>query len=82
MADPLKVVQLPSRDIGDIPRGLRFIADEIEAGRYGDAHNLAWVIDCGDSRVEIGMLGQAAEPGAVGYYLFGLAMRKLEVANG
>ena len=76
----LKLVRLPECNIQDIPRGLRAIADEIEDGKYGDAHNLAWVIDCGDDRFEIGMLGAAPEPGITAYYLYGLAMRKLEVA--
>ena len=75
----LKLVHLPECNIQDIPRGLRAIADEIEDGKYSDAHNLAWVIDCGDGRLEIGMLGAAPEPGVTAYYLYGLAMRKLEV---
>ena len=74
----LKLVQLPECNIQDIPRGLRAIADEIEYGKYGDALNLAWVIDCGDSRNEIGMLGAAPVPGVTAYFLYGLAMRKLE----
>ena len=74
----VNVVEFPQRDVKDIPRMLREIANGIEAGEYGDAHNLAWVIDCGDSRIEIGLLGTAPEPGITCYYLFGKAMRKLE----
>lgn len=78
MATWLNVVQLPRADIVDLPRGLRALADEIESGKYGDAHNLAWVIDCGDGRIEIGMLGNTAQPGAEAHYLYALAQRKLE----
>lgn len=74
----LNVVPFPYQNVGDVPVGLRRLADDIEAGKYLDAHLCGWVIDCGDGRVEIGLLGQTAEPGAVGYYLFGLAQRKLE----
>ena len=77
----MNVVELPTKDIGDIPRGLRAIADAIEAGEYGDAHNLAWVIDCGNYRIEIGMLGHAAMAGAEGAYLFALAHTKLILAG-
>lgn len=75
---PLNVVTFPERHIGDIPRALRDLADNIEAGHFHDAHVLAWVIDCGEGRVEVGFLGQSPEPGAVAHYLFALAQRKLE----
>lgn len=78
MSAELKVVSLPERDIADVPRGLRALADQIEAGEYGDGHALAWVIDCGGSRIELGLLGGTPEPGAVGHLLFGLAARRLE----
>jgi len=74
----LNVVKLPVGDVQDIPRGLRELADDIENGKFDDAHLLAWVIDCGNSRVEIGMLGKSPEPGAVAYHLYGMAKRKLE----
>jgi hypothetical protein len=75
---PLNIVSFPERHIGDIPRALRDLADSIEAGHYDDAHVIAWVIDCGEGKVEVGLLGQTAEPGAVAHYLFALAQRKLE----
>lgn len=72
------LVSLPDRDLRDIPRALRDLADSIEAGEYGAAHNLAWVIDCGDNRIEVGLLGAAPEPAPTAYFLFGLGMRRIE----
>lgn len=72
------LLKFPDVDIQDIPRGLRNLADAIEAGSWGDAHNVVWVVDCGDGKVELGMLGGTAEPGAVSHLLLGIAMRKLE----
>ena len=74
----MKLIQLPANDIRDVPRALRNLADDIERGEYGDSHNVGWVVDCGDARLEIGMAGAAAEAGITAYYLFGKAMRKLE----
>ena len=74
---PPQLLQFPKIDIADVPRGLREIADQIEAGDFGGAHNLAWVIDCGDGKVEVGMLGRAGEPGAVAHFLFSLGQQKL-----
>lgn len=73
-----KIVNFPEKHIADVPRMLRAIADQVDTGVFGDAHNLAWVIDCGDSRIEIGLCGAAAESGVTAYYLFGRGMRKLE----
>lgn len=52
-----QLVHLPLPDIRDGPRALRALADAIEAGQHGDAHHIAWVLDCGDGRVDIGMTG-------------------------
>lgn len=78
MSAQLKVVQLDVGDLSDVSAGLRRLADGIDAGEYGDAHNLAWVIDSGNGETAIGMLGKSASPGTEAYYLYGLAMRKLE----
>lgn len=75
------VLQLPDRDQTDVPRTLRVLADRIERGEYGDAHNVAWVCDCGDSRIECGLAGAAPEPGATAHLLFSIAQRKLEVGT-
>lgn len=72
------LVKFPDIDISDIPKMLRSLADDIEAGRYDDAHNLAWALDCGDGRVAIGLLGRAASAGAEAHLLFAIAQRRLE----
>lgn len=76
--EPLKVIQLPERNIQDIPRALRTLADEVEQGKLGDCHNIAWVVDAGGGQIEVGLLGKAAEAGITAHYLFALGMRKLE----
>lgn len=80
MNQNLKIVAFPQNDIGDVAKSLRNLAESIEQGAFGEAHNLAWVIDCGDSMIECGLLGSSASPGAEAYFLFGLAKRKLESA--
>lgn len=77
----MNIVRLPVNDVAELPRGLRALADDVEKGAYGDAHALAWIIDCGAGRVEIGMLGRTTEPGAVAHFLFALAQRKLEAVT-
>lgn len=74
----LKVVELPPTAMQDIPAALRRLADRVEAGEFGAAHNIGYVVDCGDHEIAVGLLGQAPEAGVSAYYLFGLAMRKLE----
>ena len=73
-----KLIQFPDSNRHNIPQELRNLADSIEAGKYGDAHTLAWVIDCGDARIEVGLLGAAAEAAPTAYFLLGLAQRRLE----
>lgn len=72
----IKFPDLPG--CADVAAALRELADSIDRGDKGDAHNLAWVLDCGASRVEIGLMGKAPEPAMTAYYLLGLAQRKLE----
>lgn len=60
----MKLLKFPVQGIQDIPSGLRKLADDIESGKFDDAHNVAWIIDCGNSRIEYGLLGKAASPGA------------------
>ena len=74
----LKLIDFPDRPATqDIPSALRLLAAQIQAGEFDDVHNLAWVIDCGDSRVEIGLMGHAPQPGATGHLLFSLAQHKM-----
>lgn len=75
----LNVVKFPEYYAAlNIPDSLRVLADEIEDGTHGDAFTLLWVIDCGDGRVDMGLMGKAGEPGTTAYFLAGLAQRKIE----
>jgi hypothetical protein len=69
----------PITNLADSAAMLRNLADRIDSGLYGEVHNVAWVISCGEGEIAVGMTGQAGEASAVSYYLFGLAQRKLEV---
>lgn len=73
----MKVVELPTHSVGDVSGGLRRLADEIDAGKYSDAYNVVWIVDCGNANIEFGMLGQSAEPGACALLLLELAKYKL-----
>lgn len=73
-----ELVKLPERNVQDIPRGLRTLAEEIEQGKLGDCHNIAWVVDTGNGHVECGLLGASPEPGPLGHLLFAKGMRALE----
>ena len=74
------LVQFPAREVDDIPRMLRNLADGIEQGKHGESHNLAWVLDCGDGEIKVGLLGTAAELAPTLHYLLALGLRKVEDA--
>lgn len=66
----VKIVEFPVANVTEVPDALRALADEIEAGTYGETvFNIAWVMDCGDSVIEVGLLGKAAAPGAEAFLL-------------
>ena len=48
-----------TNNTGDVSKCLRELAAEIDAGNYGDAHNVAWVVACGNGRIEGGMIAKA-----------------------
>ena len=73
----LKVIDFPGADVRDASAQLRALADQIDRGEYGDAHNVAWVMDCGDSRIEFGMMGQSESFGANFVLLLNLALHKI-----
>ena len=73
----MKLLTFPQTGTNDIPAGLRKLADQIEADVYDDAHNLAWIIDCGDSRIEFGLLGKAISAGAEFNMLLDFAKYKI-----
>lgn len=58
---------------------LRKLADDIESGEYDKANNVAWVVDCGDGRIECGLAGTSIMVGAEAHLLFAMAQRKLEL---
>lgn len=76
-----EVVKLDTGNLLDVPAGLRELADNIERGAFDDAHNLAWVIDGGNGRIHVGLLGAAAEYGPTAYLLHGLAMHKIAAGS-
>ncbi len=76
-----EVKPIPVKDVGDTVRGLRQMAQDIEDGKYPDDVCLAWVMDCGDGKVQIGMLGHSPSPGPEAHLLFAVAMRKLEAPS-
>jgi hypothetical protein len=74
------VVAIPAGNLADIPARLRAIADQIEAGDYGEAQKLAWVIDCGNGRIDVGLLGHASAIGPELHLL--LTTGALTIAHG
>lgn len=74
----MNIVEFPKNNLADIPQSLRHLAESIEKGERGACHKLAWVIDEGNGVISVGLLGHSLEPGAVAYYMLGLAQRNLE----
>ena len=72
----LKVIKFPAPNMGDVSAQLRALADCVDRGDYGDAHNIAWVIDCGDNRTEFGLMGQSESSGANFVLLMNLGLHK------
>ena len=73
----MKLLQFEQPECNHVVTGLRNLANNIEAGNYGDAHNLAWVINCGNGDVETGFLGEAKEPGAELFLLLAMGTHKI-----
>jgi hypothetical protein len=73
----LNVIQFPAPNMGDVSAQLRELADAVDRGEYGDAHNIAWVMDCGDNRTEFGLMGKSESSGANFVLLLNLALHKL-----
>lgn len=79
----LKVIKFPEHYAAlDIPAALRVLADEIESGEHGATHTLLWVIDAGDSRIDMGLMGKAGERGITAHFLAAVAQRKIEAGIG
>lgn len=74
----LNVVRFPEHFAAlDIPESLRALADEIEAGEHGAAHNLLWVIDAGDGQIDLGLMGKAGEAGITAHFLAAAAQKRI-----
>ena len=73
----LKVVEFPEQTAQSVVAGLRALAQSVEEGKFGDAHNLAWIIDAGDGAIHIGMLGQTPNPAATAHLLMGCGQYKI-----
>lgn len=73
----MKLLKFEQPECNDVVTGLRNLANGIEAGSFGDAHNLAWVVDCGNGDVEIGLLGEAKEAGAELFLLLAMGTHKI-----
>lgn len=77
----MNIVEIPIANIGSIAARLRDLATAIEEGNFGDAHNVAWVIDCGGGNVQVGYLGRSPSvAGADAHLLLAIGQRKLEAA--
>lgn len=73
----LKVIEFPEQTAQSVVAGLRTLAQSVEDGKFGDAHNLVWVIDAGDGVIHIGLLGQTPNPGATAHLLMGCGQHKV-----
>lgn len=75
-----ELLKLPERNIQDIPRALRTLADQVEKGELGNVRAIVWVVDVPDAPVELGLIGACAEVAPTAHLLLGKAMRALEMS--
>lgn len=73
-----KVLRLPIGGARGVAAELRDLAARIEAGEFGEIHSVAWVADCGDMKVEVGLVGASPLPGPAAHLLLSMGARKLE----
>ena len=79
----LNVVPFPEHYAAlDIPAALRVLAEQIEAEEHGACHTLLWVIDAGDGRIDLGLMGKCSDPGGTAHLLAAVAQRKIEAGIG
>lgn len=74
---PDKIIAFPARIGDDIPSQLRDLADRVESGEFGTVHSVTWVADCGDFRVEVGLVGNSPLPGPVAVQMLMMGVMKL-----
>lgn len=76
----LKVVDNEWTSVADVARGLRALADELDAELETEGkitHNVAYVIDRGDGDVFVGLLGQAPFPAVTCHWLLSIGKHKM-----
>jgi ABC-type taurine transport system substrate-binding protein len=73
------VVAFPSNPAQSVAEQLRAVADQIDAGEFGEVLSVSWVADCGSGHIEVGFVGSSPLPGAAAHMSLALGMRKLEV---
>ena len=68
----LKVLEFPDDSQKTVADALRLLANRVDAGEFGTAHNAVWVIDKGNGVVDVGLLGHSREVAPLAYTLLGL----------
>lgn len=73
MTDRSNLYELPSSTLADIPRVLRAIADEIEAGKYGKTQVAAVIIESDAGDIRTFGAGNADHHRAIAMFHLGIA---------
>jgi hypothetical protein len=81
MPSDAKVVAFPHNAVYSVADQLRAVADQIEAGEFGQVHSVSWVADCGDGQIQVGLVGNSPLPGPTAHLMLAMGMRKLEAAE-
>lgn len=76
----MNVVELPKATVSDIPRVLRSIADEIEAGAYGKVTDAVVVVN-GEQGVATFGAGLAEYYRAIALFQLGIAKMTKDIAT-
>lgn len=78
--DKPTVVAFPARDVAEVPRMLRDLANRIEAGEYKNVKQVVWVMDQGD-KIAVGLVGTSVSIHAEAYYLLAKGQQVLMVGS-
>jgi len=76
----LKVVDNEWTSVADVAKGLRALADELDAELEAEGkitHNIAYVVDRGAGDVFAGLLGQATQPAVTCHWLLAIGQHKM-----
>ena len=76
----VNVVELPAKNIQDIPEMLRQLADSLESAEIPNCTHLAWVCRHDNGQIRTGFFGASNSEAVVCecYWLLGLGMRGLD----